>query len=79
MPTLEELNKEYEGIHILVNDERHPDHGKKCAFVQMVRKPFDKQPLMQVKMMTEGRILELKAKQIFFIVAEMTLPSGKDN
>lgn len=79
IPTLEELNERYIGQHILVHDDKHPDYGKKCEFVEMVRRPFEKYPIMVVRIMTEGRLLELKAKQIFFIVEEIPLPSAKDN
>ena len=78
-PTIEELNEQYKGQCILVFDETHPDYGKKCEFVEMVRRPFEKYPLMKVRIMKEGRFLELKAKQVFFIVQEIPLPGPKDN
>ena len=77
--TIDELNERYKGQCILVHDNDHPDYGKKCEFVEMIRRPFERYPLMVVRIMTEGRLLELKAKQVFFIVAQIPLPSPKDN
>lgn len=79
IPTIEELNKRYKGQCILVRDDKHADYGKKCEFVEMVRRPFQKYPIMVVRIMKEGRLLELKAEQIFFIVLEIPLPTPKDN
>lgn len=78
-PTLAQLNARYKGIHILVIDPKHPDYQTKCEFVEMVKKPFEKHPLMKVRIMTEKRELELKGDQVFIIVKEIPLPGPKDN
>lgn len=78
-PTIQELNERYKGQHIRVNDDSHPDFGKKCVFVEMVSRSFDKNPVMVARILTEGRLLELTAKQVIFILAEIPLPSPKDN
>lgn len=77
--TKEELDAQYKGVHILVFDKSHPDHGKKCVFVEMVRKRFQKRYLMKVKLLLEDRTLELPASAVFIITAEIPLPRAKDN
>lgn len=78
-PTKAQLDQRYKGIHILVIDEKHADYGKKCSFVEMIKKTLQKGYLMRVKIMTEDRTLDLHAAQIFVITAEIPLPSPKDN
>jgi hypothetical protein len=74
MPTIAELNKLYDGQHILVYDRLHPDFMAECVFVEMVKKPYEKYPLMKVRVLENGKVLELKAKQIFFIVEKKIMP-----
>lgn len=77
--TLAEFNERYKGICVLVDDPTHPDHNMKCEFVEMIRKPIEKIPVMKVRILTEKRELELKWNQVFIIVKEIPLPRPKDN